>query len=150
MTSTRNARLVAICQHVQSPETGARVIEALASGIPTVTEALAGRGMPPAHYVNSGIRFTVVLHQHAPAPAPTGRTAAKASLGTTEHRVHQALTQNGRTVRELAEELALSAPSIRKALRGLRDRGLATQSGGRGRITLYQRKESAAGPGGPR
>lgn len=49
VTSARNARLVAICQHVRSPETDARVIEALASGIPTVTEALAGHGLPPAH-----------------------------------------------------------------------------------------------------
>ncbi|WP_232295199.1 ATP-binding protein [Parafrankia sp. EUN1f] len=151
VTSARNARLVAICQHVRSPETGARVIEALASGIPTVTESLADQGLPPAHYIDSGIRFTVVLHQHATAPpGPAERTTAETSLGITERRVHQALTQNGKTVRELSEELALSAPSIRKALRGLRDRGLATQSGGRGRITLYQRKEFPAGPGGPR
>ena len=63
MTSARNARLVAVCQHVRSPQTGARVIEALASGIPTITEALAGHHLPPAHYIASGIRFTVVLHQ---------------------------------------------------------------------------------------
>jgi len=63
VTSARNARLVAICQHVRSPQTGARVIEALASGIPTITEALAEHHLPPAHYIDSGIRFTVVLHQ---------------------------------------------------------------------------------------
>jgi ATP-dependent DNA helicase RecG len=46
VTSARNARLVAICQHVYSAETGARAIEALASGIP--------------------------LHRPARAPLPTG------------------------------------------------------------------------------
>jgi hypothetical protein len=34
VTSARNSRLVAICQYVHSPESGLRVIEALAAGIP--------------------------------------------------------------------------------------------------------------------
>jgi hypothetical protein len=66
VTSARNARLVAICQHVHSAETGARAIEALASGIPIVTEALAEAGLPPAHYIDTGIRFIVLLHQQVP------------------------------------------------------------------------------------
>jgi len=48
ITSARNARLVAICQHVYSTETGARAIEALATGIPIVTEAIAEAGLPPS------------------------------------------------------------------------------------------------------
>ncbi|KJE21463.1 putative transcriptional regulator with HTH domain [Frankia torreyi] len=137
VTSARNARLVAICQHVRTPQTGARVIEALASGIPTVTEALADHGLPPAHYVDSGIRFTVVLHQFATA---TPAVTAEPKLGATERRVYQALTSQGRTARELAEELGLSAPNIRRSLRNLRGRGLVIQLGGRGRTTTYQRR----------
>ncbi|SBW27095.1 transcriptional regulator [Candidatus Protofrankia californiensis] len=139
VTSARNARLVAICQHVRSPQTGARVIEALASGIPTVTEALADQGLPPAHYVDSGIRFTVVLHQFATAPPVA---TAEPTLGATERRVYQALTRQGRTVSDLTEELGLSAPNIRKALRNLRGRGLILQLGGRGKATTYQRTDS--------
>jgi ATP-dependent DNA helicase RecG len=134
VTSARNARLVAICQHVRTPQTGARVIEALASGIPTITEALAEYHLPPAHYIDSGIRFTVVLHQPKTAVSP-----AESGLNTTELQIYQALAGRARTVADLERDLDLSAPNIRKALRGLRTRGLVTQLGGRGRPTTYQR-----------
>ncbi|WP_322779870.1 ATP-binding protein [Frankia sp. Cas4] len=134
VTSARNARLVAVCQHVRSSETGARVIEALASGIPTVTEALTEQGLPPAHYVDSGIRFTVVLHQPSTTP-----TATEPDLTATERRLYQALATRARTVADLTDELNLTAPNIRKTLRNLRSRGLVTQLGGRGRPTTYQR-----------
>lgn len=154
VTSPRNSRLVAICQHVRSPQTGARVIEGLATGIPAVTEALANQGLPPAHYVDSGIRFTVVLHQFSPAASstiaptagssPTSTTAkaaeaGEAALSATQRRVHQALTEHGRTVRELADTLGLAAPNLRKILRDLRARGLAIQDGGQGRATTHRR-----------
>ncbi|WP_261575466.1 ATP-binding protein [Frankia gtarii] len=136
VASARNATLVAICQHVRSPQTDARVIEALASGIPTVTEALADHGLPPAHYVDSGIRFTVVLHQPTTV---TNATSAEPELSAAERRVYQALTGQGRTVNELAEQLGLTGPNLRKTLRNLRGRGLVAQHGGRGRTTTYQR-----------
>jgi ATP-dependent DNA helicase RecG len=136
VTSARNARLVAICQHVRSPETGARVIEALASGIPTINEALAESGLPPAHYIDSGIRFTVVVHAHA-AGFPEATT--EPNMGPTERRIYDALTIRERTVDELSHELKLSAPNVRKAMRRLRDRGLVLQQGGKGRPTTYRR-----------
>ncbi|WP_322755336.1 ATP-binding protein [Frankia sp. Cas3] len=134
VTSARNARLVAICQHVRSPQTGARVIEALASGIPIITEALADYHLPPAHYIDSGIRFTVVLHQPT-----TTTTATEPRLNGTELRIYQALADGARTVADLEQDLKLAGPNIRKVLRGLRARGLVTQHGGRGRPTTYQR-----------
>uniref|UniRef100_UPI001EF629F4 winged helix-turn-helix domain-containing protein n=1 Tax=Frankia sp. Cj3 TaxID=2880976 RepID=UPI001EF629F4 len=67
---------------------------------------------------------------------------AEPPLGATERRVYQALTRQGRTVSDLAEELGLSAPNIRKALRNLRGRGLILQLGGRGKATTYQRTDS--------
>ena len=62
VTSARNARLVTICQYVHSPGSGLRVIEALATGIPTVTAELERAGLPPARYLDTGIGFTVILH----------------------------------------------------------------------------------------
>ncbi|WP_322749782.1 MULTISPECIES: ATP-binding protein [unclassified Frankia] len=134
VTSARNARLVAICQHVRSPQTGARVIEALAGGIPIITEALADYHLPPAHYIDSGIRFTVVLHQPT-----TTTTATEPRLNGTELRIYHALADGARTVADLEQDLNLAGPNIRKVLRGLRARGLVTQHGGRGRPTTYQR-----------
>lgn len=137
VTSARNARLVAICQHVRSPETGARVIEALASGIPTIAEALAEHRLPPAHYIDSGIRFTAVLHQPTATAVP-----ARPGLNTTEQRVSQGLTGTAKTVVELERDLNLAGPTIRKALRALRNRGMVTQLGGKGRPTTYQRSDT--------
>jgi len=133
VTSARNARLVAICQHVRSPDTGARVIEALASGIPTIAEALVEHHLPPAHYIDSGIRFTAVLHQPTTAAA-----SARPSLNATEQRIYQALTGTAKAVADLEHDLNLTGPTIRKALRALRNRGMVTQLGGKGRPTTYQ------------
>ncbi|GAB3987950.1 ATP-binding protein [Actinoallomurus acanthiterrae] len=133
VTSARNARLVAICQHVRTPDSGARVIEALATGIPIVTRALAEAGLPPAHYADAGIRFTVVLRRAAFAGRPGG------DLNETELRVYDALVTGAHTVAELQRLLNLTAPNIRKALRKLRNQGLVQQLGGRGRPTTYRR-----------
>jgi len=134
VTSARNARLVAICQHVRSPETGARVIEALASGIPTITDALAEYHLPPAHYIDSGIRFTAVLHR-----STTTSSSTKPSLNDTELQIYQALSRGARSVADLGQDLNLAAPNIRRALRSLGAQGLVIQLGGRGRPTIYQR-----------
>ncbi|MFF5264468.1 ATP-binding protein [Actinomadura viridis] len=133
VTSARNARLVAICQHVRTPDGGARVIEALATGIPIVTKTLAEAGLPPAHYIDAGIRFTVLLRRAASTTRPGG------DLNQTELRVYDALASGARTVAELQGQLNLTAPNIRKALRELRRRGLIQQHGGRGRTTTYRR-----------
>ncbi|GGL05781.1 ATP-binding protein [Planomonospora parontospora] len=132
VTSARNARLVTICQYVRSPETGARVIEALATGIPTVNAALIDAGLPPAHYIDAGVRFTVVLYR------PTS-TALLSSLNAVELRVYDALATGQQTVKDLQAALGLTAPNIRKALRALRSDGLVQQIGGRGQFTAYQR-----------
>jgi ATP-dependent DNA helicase RecG len=129
VTSARNARLVAICQHVYSAETGARAIEALASGIPIVTDALAAAGLPPAHYIDSGIRFTVILSQPVPPPAPATRDQV----------IHDALGDGPATVADLEARTGLPAYTIRRALRELRAQGLIQQLGGQGRHTTYQR-----------
>jgi ATP-dependent DNA helicase RecG len=129
VTSARNARLVAICQHVYSAETGARAIEALASGIPIITDALAETGLPPARYIDSGIRFTVILTQPAPSPAPAIRDQV----------IYDALGNGPATVADLEIRTGLPPHTIRRSLRGLKAQGLVDQHGGRGRTTTYQR-----------
>jgi ATP-dependent DNA helicase RecG len=92
---------------------------------------LRGYGLPPAHFVDSGIQFTAVLHRQA-APPP--------GLTATEARVYGPLGgDRSRTAIELADELALSPANVRKNLRALAGRGLLTQFGGRGRPTVYRR-----------
>lgn len=132
VTSARNARLVAICQHVYSAETGARAIEALASGIPIITDSLGAAGLPPAHYIDSGIRFTVILSQPAPATAPTTRDQV----------VYDALADTSVTVVDLEARTGLPAYTIRRALRELRAQGLIQQLGGQGRPTTYRRTKN--------
>ena len=121
----------AIAPH-NSPDTGARIIEALASGIPTIANALATQGLPPATYIDTNIRFTVLVH-----PAPS-RPRTTMTLNRTEQRIYDALATGPRTVAELQTELTLTAPNIRKALRNLRQHNLVHQDGGRGRPTSYR------------
>lgn len=137
VTSARNARLVAICQYVHSPDSGLRVIEALATGIPTVTAELQRTGLPPAQYIDTGIGFTVILH-------PTRRQAtSRPSLNRTELRVYDALATGQKTIAELQAMLNLQPANLRKVLRSLRARGLVQQHGGQGQTTWYQRSDSS-------
>lgn len=59
-------------------------MEALATGIPIVRRALAGAGLPPAHFIDSDIHFTVVV-----PPTPSGAQHGPAQQ--TELRVDDAL-----------------------------------------------------------
>jgi ATP-dependent DNA helicase RecG len=136
VTSARNARLVAICQYVHSPESGLRVIEALATGIPIVTAELRRTGLPPAQYIDTGIGFTVILR-------PTRQQAPPPALNATELRVYDALATGQKTIAELQVLLGLQPANLRKVLRSLRSHGLVQQRGGQGQTTWYQRTESS-------
>jgi ATP-dependent DNA helicase RecG len=137
VTSARNARLVTICQYVHSPGSGLRVIEALATGIPTVTAELERVGLPPARYLDTGIGFTVILRPG------TWQATSQPSLSKTEARVYDALAAGRRTVAELQADLGLQPPNLRKALRALVAHGLVRQHGGRGQVTWYERADSS-------
>ncbi len=133
VSSARNARLVAICQHIYSAETGARAIEALASGIPIVTDALVEAGLPAAHYIDSGIRFTAILSQ--PVPAPIHVSPSR------DEEIYDALGERASTVADLEARTGLPAYTIRRSLRALRVQGLLEQLGGQGRSTSYRRSK---------
>lgn len=123
---------MAICQHVRSAGSGGRVIEALASGIPTIKHELASHALPPAQFIDANIRFTVLLR------TATVASNARQALGTTEQRVYDELASGPQTVADLETALNLAGPNIRKALRRLRNRGLVHQEGGQGRPTTYR------------
>jgi ATP-dependent DNA helicase RecG len=138
VTSARNALLVAICQHVRSASTGGRVIEALASGIPTINHELSSHALPPAQFIDANIRFTVLLR------SVVITSNQRPALGATEQRIYDALARGPRTVADLESNLDLAGPNIRKALRRLRSRGLVHQEGGKGLPTTYRQTGGAA------
>jgi ATP-dependent DNA helicase RecG len=140
VTSARNARLVAICQHVRTPGSDSRVIEALASGIPMANAALTQQRLPPAHFIDAGIRFTAILRH------PTDSPPTASDLTPTQARIYEALVSGPRAVNDLEAALSLTGPTIRKALRELGRRDLVHQHGGRGRRTTYTRTDVPLGP----
>lgn len=145
VTSARNQRLVSLCQYARIPGRDARVIEGLATGLPKVARDLATAGLPPAQFIDAGIRFTVVLHRdhrEVERPDEPSSESAPAALpaDTNVATVYAAL--NGpSTVDEIAQRTGLGPGSVRKALQSLRDRyHLVEQRGGRGRLTTYLRR----------
>jgi ATP-dependent DNA helicase RecG len=63
VTSARNSYLVRICQNVRLAR-DQRVVEALASGIPTVLRTLREAGMVPPRFHDQGVRFAVRVPNH--------------------------------------------------------------------------------------
>jgi len=140
VTSARNMWLVNICQYLRSPESGGRIIEALATGIPTIANSLAEAGLPPACYTDAGIRFTAVVKPGRYAdPLQQVRGGGHAKrLTDTQQRIAAILASGPRSVAELQPSLGLSASGIRKALAEMRQVGSIEQIGGRGKATLYR------------
>lgn len=150
VTSARNGRLVALCENAEDPTDGSRVIEALASGLPRVTRALADARLTPAKFFDAGLRFTVVLSsatQDAGGLRP-GRVARSGEPrlkrespmpGSQLSVIYQTLLDGGgQTVEQLAGATGIAAPSVRRALTSLRGRyGLVLSAGGRGQRANY-------------
>jgi len=148
VTSARNALLVTLCQDVRVLSDGSRVIEALASGLPLVAHELDVAGLPPAQFIDTGIRFTVLIRRSVgPRPGLAkdqgGETQAVKSKVLPEGSHLQLVfdeLMNGDelTIKELAARTGLSGPSVRRALTRLRSvYELVDQHGGRGRATTY-------------
>lgn len=143
VTSARNAVLLNLCRFATLPSDGSRVVEALATGIPRITEELSAAGMPPPVFTDTGIRFTVVLHNTARRPGPT-RTEVRAPRirpGTNLARVYAVLSDAPISAAEIAAETGLSRVSVRKAIRLLRDEhGVVDQQGTQGETATYTRR----------
>lgn len=143
-SSARNSHVVQLCQVASNPADGARVIEAIASGLTRVARSLDDAGLPAARFSDQAIRFTVVLGR----PVQESRAAAVTASGSTRTdglrhgtqlaAVHDAVVAGpGRTVAELAESIGVEATSVRRALTRLRELQLVELDGGRGRTSRY-------------
>ncbi|URM96462.1 hypothetical protein LUW76_20180 [Actinomadura madurae] len=76
-------------------------------GITVVTRTLAEEGLPPAYYVDAGIRFTVLLRRAA------FTTRSGDDLNQTDLQVYDVLAANARTVAGLQGSTELTVPNIR-------------------------------------
>ena len=141
VTSARNKWLVSICENV-TDSTGARVVEALATGLTTVARELKRVGLPPARFYDTGIMFTAVLMERS-TPTSTIEKLMRTGLpeaGTNLRTVFDALTARPeQSVEQLARETGLSRVAVRTALTTLRGSkwGLVTARGGKGKLTAY-------------
>jgi len=133
-TTSRNARLVAIAQHVTSPDTGGRVIEALSTGLAVVRDELHRAALPAPVFVDNAIRFTAIVKRSELAPSPR-----RAGRNRVEQDVYAALVAGPQTARSLAAIVGTGEPNVRKALRSLVKQSLVVTHGGKGRPTTYER-----------
>jgi ATP-dependent DNA helicase RecG len=133
ISTTRNERLLRICQYVQTSD--GRAVEALATGIPKILDETVGDGLPAPTFFDQGVTFTAILHRPSAAPAPAP-TTHEDPIGVELPRRHQAvldaLAGGPLSLRELAEALGISAAGARDRINKLKALGLVTQAGERG------------------
>lgn len=136
VTSARNQRIVSLCQDVRLPNETC-VIEALATGIPTVIKELKRVGLPMPRYWDTGIKFTVRLDQRR--QERTGEVPTKKSKRTIQDRAYHALEMQTLTAIEISVNLDLPLISVRTALSALTKSGQVMMKGGRGKHSTYTR-----------
>jgi ATP-dependent DNA helicase RecG len=149
ITSARNRQLVDICKKLETKD--GRVVEALASGIPTVLEELAASQLPPPGFFDDGLSFTAIIHARRENAEPEKQSPALASSmdRTVEilprkpspalAEVLVALGSGPQDLNSLTERLAVPKASISKRLQKLMRQGLVLSDGGRGVLTNYRR-----------
>ncbi|MFI7453973.1 ATP-binding protein [Nonomuraea sp. NPDC049714] len=147
VTSTRNTWLARICQNVRSGR-DRRVIEALASGIPTILRSLHEAGMVPPRFHDQGIRFTVQMSNHALlAPEDLSWLARTSrSIKLTDAQRHALVAMRHGAVwtnKTLREAFPMDSREATAALVGLVRAGLAEPLGDGGART-YRLRASAA------
>jgi ATP-dependent DNA helicase RecG len=136
ITSARNRRLIELCRYVQTAD--GRVVEALASGIPTVFAELNKAGLPAPRFFDNGISFTAVIdarRQEIQPSAPTRVNDVPPALQA----VLDVLADSSADVNEISHRLDVAAASVAKRLQRLKRLGLIVSDGGSGRRTTYHR-----------
>ncbi|MFI8343112.1 ATP-binding protein [Streptomyces sp. NPDC085639] len=136
VTSARNGYLVRICQNVRYSR-GQRVVEALASGIPTVLRSLREAGMVPPRFHDQGVRFTVRMPNHTLlAPADLEWLASlrpSAPLGDIQRHALVAMRHGTRwTNKTLRDAFPMDSMEARNTLAGLVEAQVAEAVGERG------------------
>lgn len=123
VTSARNGYLIRICQNVRAGR-DRRVIEALASGIPTVLLTLHDARMAPPRFHDQGIRFTVRVPNHVLLADNDitwlGRHPAAARLTDVQRHVLVAMRHGTRwTNKSLREAFPMDSREATNVLMGL-------------------------------
>ena len=135
ITSARNRRLIELCRYVQT--TDGRVVEALASGIPTVFAELSNAGLPAPRFFDNGISFTAVIdaRRQETSSAPTPVIDVPPALQA----VLDVVADSSADVNEISLRLNVAVASVAKRLQRLKRLGLIVSNGGSGRRTTYHR-----------
>jgi ATP-dependent DNA helicase RecG len=135
-TSARNQRIVSMCQDARQPS-GARVIEAIATGIQRVNSSVAAAGLPAPRFWDSGIRFTVRLDSTERAVQTEKAVTHRVTI---KDRVYVGLAgeKTPVDVSQLAAKLELKKTSVRTALKTLMSENRIESMGGKGKSTTYQ------------
>lgn len=134
--SARNQSLYDIVKDVRTVD-GRRVIEGVGTGIVAARQALHAAGMTPPHFLDSGVRFTALVPQHALLnPDDLSWLAAlprTAGLSDAQRHALVAL-RNGEqwTNRTFRERFPMDSTQARAALVDLVARGFAVAHGERG------------------
>jgi ATP-dependent DNA helicase RecG len=129
VTPARNATLMSIAANVNLPSDN-RMVEQLASGIPTILRAFEQRRYPPPLFIDDGVRFTVVCRSAIPEATAYG-DAIRALLDE--------LGTSILTVDDLAVRLGRSEQVIRRDLRKLVADGVVATVGRAGRNNRFRR-----------
>jgi ATP-dependent DNA helicase RecG len=136
ITSARNRRLIDICRRLETSD--GRPVEALATGIPTVFEALAADGFPPPKFFDNGLTFTATMTA-ASLPSGTKPPSGKVLVVSPALGEVTAVLRAGPAgIETVAELLKISKPAATKRLQVLANRGLVLRDGGQGVRTLYR------------
>nr|WP_260407635.1 ATP-binding protein [Planomonospora venezuelensis] len=136
VTSARNGYLVRICQNVRLGREQ-RVVEALASGIPTVLRSLREAGMVPPRFHDQGVRFTVRVPNHALlSPSDLewlSEVNSSTPLSDIQRHALVAMRHGIRwTNKTLRDAFPMDSLEARNILAGLVDAGVAEAVGERG------------------
>lgn len=138
LTSARNRLLIDVCKFVRTAD--GKVVEALATGIPSVFESLGEAGMPPPEFFDQGLSFTAIVRRTT-APPTTVAAVMHNSPTAAEQAVLETLT-SPLSAAMLGLRLDITTAAAHKRLRTLRAKGLVEVVGGRGRPSTYARRAS--------
>lgn len=136
ISSARNDALLEIAKNVRTSN-GRRVVEGLATGIATVLASLSAAGMVEPEFIDQGVRFAVLLPNHALLAADDlawlAEVAARSTLSDTQRHALVAM-RHGRvwTNSTFREQFPRDSTRARADLQGLVEAGLASAHGERG------------------
>jgi ATP-dependent DNA helicase RecG len=139
VTSARNGTLLRICQNISTPQ-GNRVVEALATGIPTVLLALRQAGMAPPSFHDEALRFTARVPTHALLAAEDLEWLAElpSAPALTDSQSHALVTlrRGGEwTNQTYRHDFPMDSRQAHRELTRLVELGLADADGDRGQRT---------------